>query len=528
MSIGAEALQVEELPIQTAIMPRPALYAVEDRVDQTAPEAITDRLVNADIVPELQFARLRAGQEAARILGENRQLLYEGEVDNVPRPVDAMGTVRQVVEAKREFGPDSPQYKEKFEGLMLDSERLLGEAYTIRTKEYFAKALQKRDRNTGEYFAHGLSVKRMVTNGLSPFLEETEEGFRRTNDFAEYGTHEAIGTAIGRIGIRGLVEKVANVRPSTTPKEEVLEAPALSVLSISECTDEAIEGYKLNPKGSHGGYGPATERMMIGGVSFTASGDLFEERVALSGLHIDHDVIIEVLVEEGVLAEGEKPTKTEIHAMQLLSVTGSSAMGLVKKLDHKAGERSGKKIFVGEEVGDDHNMDYDAFVEEAEVRRQKLAPIPYELATYLVTLEENGTDSRAAEGLVDAWLKRTLLEVAGKNPDLAEAMFDKETADGFREVARLKALGQDDEARWLQAQVERNAPEVSYCGAGSCGLEAASLADAAKARGLGLNGDIIHDKERACPSCSALKVHYDLSGNKACTGCSYSTTSGKA
>jgi hypothetical protein len=512
-------------PIAAPDVPRPNLYLVEEPVAPPAESAAS--LIDADSVPELRLARQKAATEAAAIMGRNRELMYGGQAENVPRPVDAMGTVRQVVAAKREFGEDSPQFKERFQGLMKDTERLLGEAYTINTKEYFAPIQQKRDPITGEYSAHDLQIKPMMANGLSPFLANTEEGSRRVNDFVQHGTHEAIGDAIGRVGLHDLIQQVVEVVPGAASEEQTLEHPVLSVLSISECTDEAIDGYKVNPKGAHGGYGPATERMMIGGVSFTASGDLYEERVALSGLYIDHDVIIDVLVDEGVLAEGERPTKTEIHAMQLLSVTGLSAMDLVKKLDRKASEKSGKRIFIGEAVSDDHPMDYEAFVEEAEIRRQNLAPKPREIAEYLVSLEEKGVDSAAAEGLLDACLKQTLLEVASKNPDLAEAMFDTATAEGFKEVARLKAEGRDTEANWLQAAVEKNAPEVSYCGAGGCGLEAATLAEAAKARELGLEGSIIHDKERSCPSCNAMKVHYDLSGNKACTGCSYSTVGPK-
>jgi hypothetical protein len=511
MAIRAEALQLDEALIQTAITPRPTLYAVEDPVNH---------LVDADTVPELRFARLRAGQEAASILGRNRQLLYEGETESVPRAVDALGTVRQVVEAKREFGADSPQYKEKFEGLMLDSERLLGEAYSKHTSEYFAEVLQSFDPAKREYSAHGLSVKRMVTNGLSPAVGP-EERARRANEYVEEGTYEAIGTAIGHIGLQGMAERI----PEPAALAET-ESPALSVMTVSECTDEAIKDYELNPKGSHGGYAPGIRKFMVRGVHFTESGDRLEEQVAVPGLYITHEVITEVLAGKGAIAQGEELSKTELHAKQLISVNGEGVMDLVKELDQKAGEKSGKRIFMGEKVPADHEMDYDAFVGQAEIRRQKLAPKPQQLAEYLVALEEGGTDGATAEALVNVWLKRTLLEVAGKNPDLAEAMFDQATAEGFREVARLKAEGQDNEARWLQAQVERNAPEVSYCGAGSCGLEAASPGDVSKAQRLGLKGEIIHDKERPCPACSAMKVVYGENG-KACTGCDYVEVNGE-
>jgi hypothetical protein len=150
-----------------------------------------------------------------------------------------------------------------------------------------------------------------------------------------------------------------------------------------------------------------------------------------------------------------------------------------------------------------------------------LNPKPQELANYLVDLEENGTDKRVAEGLVNAYLKRMLLEVARHAPEKAEIMFDKQTAEGFRAVAALKLLGRHEEAAWLQAEVEKNAPDVSYCGAGSCGLESvgSSNRQAQKAKELGLKGDILHDTERACPNCSKMTVYYDEAGSKACTSC---------
>lgn len=458
---GAAAPQLSQFETHEALGARPHLSLVPDTHQQ--PEIIA-----ADAIPELQFARQRAGQEAAEILGRNREMLYGGDVENVPRPVDALGTVREVVEAKRRFGPNSPEYQEKFEGLMLDSERLLGEAYAKNTSEYFAKTFQRFDTNIGEYLAHGLSIRRMVTSGLSP-LANQEEQTRRQNEYVEERTFEAIGTTIARLGIHGMFQKLPEELITNKP-ETAPEATGLTVRTISECTDAALESYAINPKASHGGYAPGINKFMIRGVSFTETGDRYEEQVAVPGIYITHDVITAVLTEKGAITKGENPTKTEVHATQLISVNGDGVMELVRDLDAKASQISGKNIFLGEEVATDHDMDYDAFVDNAEIRRKRLAPKPRELAEYLVTLEENDTDSRVAEVKVNAWLKEVLLEVANKNPDLAEAMFDKETADGFREVATLRAQGRNNEAQWLQAEVEKNAPEVEYCGAGGSNL----------------------------------------------------------
>ena len=119
-----------------------------------------------------------------------------------------------------------------------------------------------------------------------------------------------------------------------------------------------------------------------------------------------------------------------------------------------------------------------------------------------------------------------LLEVVRKDPSQAEGVFDKATAQGFREVARLENLGRFEEARAVQTAVEKAAPAVSYCGAGSCGLEAVkSLSqEAGKAHSLGLGGELLHDTIRKCPNkdCKKKSVYYDSKGNKACISCGYS------
>lgn len=306
---GSATQQLNHFETHEALNLQPHLSVVPDPAQQ--PE-----LINAVAVPELQFARERASQEAASIMARNRELWQDGAIESVPRPVDALGTVRQVVEAKRQYGAASPEYQKRFEGLMLDSERLLGEAYAKNTSEYFADAFQQFDQSSGTYFAHGLSIRSMVTNGLSP-LVKSEEQARRQNEFVEERTYEAIGSTIARLGIHSIMRRLPedNILQDKD-SEGTTEATQFTVMTISECTDEALESYALDPKGSHGGYAPGINKFMVRGVSFTERGDRYEEQVAVPGMHITHEVITAVLAQKGAIAESDNPSKTEIHAIK--------------------------------------------------------------------------------------------------------------------------------------------------------------------------------------------------------------------
>jgi hypothetical protein len=470
-----------------------------------------DVLIDADTIPELQAARQQAAQQAGIILARNRQLLASGQPEAAPIEVDVLGTASRLVVAKDKYGVDSLQYKELDKGLELDCERVIGEAERKLTWEYFGDALQKQDKETGQYTAHGVPLSEVVTSGLTPH-GKPEEQDRRVNEYVEeMGTY---------VGLGRMVKSLGGTAVSNT----------ISSYTISECTDFAIEDYAINPKGSHRGYVPEIKKFMTRDVTFDAeTGNRVERQLALSGVYITRDVIMNVLAGFGAISEGQTLSKTELHGKQLIDPSSKGIVWFAEQLDKEASKQSGKRIFMGEAVAQDHPMNYESVPIEAEARRVKLAPKPRELADYLITLQENGTDKQVAEGLVNAYLKKMLLEVASSDPDKAEVMFDKATAEGFRAVAALQALGRDQDADWLRSEIEKNAPDVSYCGAGSCGLEsvASNAAEALKAKALGLKGELLHDTERSCPGCNEKKIYYDKEGNKACTGCGLTHTKGK-
>jgi hypothetical protein len=506
----SESLQIDQIDPTLA---GPNLYLVPPLEELTQPNEITvetsPSLIDVDNIPEILFARIRAEQEARKILEDNRQLLRDGEFDSVPLPVDPLGTAHRVVTVKQKYGEDSPQYQESFAGLLLDSTTLLSEAMRKNTWEVFEGTTQQFDPAAEEYFSHGIAISDITRNGLSPLARPEEIAIRK---------HDHVG------------ERTNQIVPIVKNLGHLALEETVTLRAISECPDWTIEAYESDSKASHGGYVPGIKKLMITDIRFNETNLREQKQVGLSGLYITHDVITTVLEQQGAIETGKDLTKTELHGKRFIDKSNSGVLSFVAQLDTEATKRSNKNIFMGEVVNDDYNKDYDSTIVEAEERRRRLASKPLQLAEYLISLEENQTDRWAAEALVDNFLKTMLLEVVRKDPSQAEGVFDKATAEGFIEVARLESLGRFEEALAVQTAVEKAAPTVSFCGAGSCGLEAVkSLSqEAVTARSLGLGGELLHDTVRRCPNkdCKKKTVYYDKKGNKACTACGYSQVSG--
>lgn len=451
--------------------------------------------IDADRVSKLQFVRSHYTNEALDILEQNRELLRQGDFDVVPIPVDALGTAHRVLAAGQQFGENGVEQQELHAGLTLDCKRLLGEAYRKNTWEYFPKVLQPRDPLSGEYYAHGQPINQILIGGLSP-VAEPEEQDRRVNEFVEEKTYQAIG--------------------------KMCLGQELSVQTISECPDWAIEAYERDPKAGHGGYAPGIRKLMIRNVSFVASGDRYEEQVALSGIFIDHDVITEALEEAGGLATGVVISKTELHGRQFIDTQNQDVIGFVELLDEKASLASGHNIFMGEIVEADFDKNYELVRQQAEQRQQNIAEQAAELRDLVLDLARNKTDRWLAGGIVENFVQDKLKEAARQNPEQAAIIFDQQTAEGYEEVVYLKAVGRVEEAEARLLEVEAQAPAPSYCGAGSCGLEAVTNAqEIQKAKELGLDTSkkLLRHKDGKCKNCGTKGVVYDLTSKRTCLEC---------
>ncbi len=446
-----------------------------------------------DAIPELASARLIARRDAYEIVEQNRQHLRDGDFKAVSIPVDALGTARRVTLNRHIYGEDSSQARESFEGLILDSERLLGEAARKNTYEYFRPTKQTRDTQSGDYLSHGQSISVMTEKGLTP-VAEAEELERRINEYVEEATYKAIGGMV--------IDESVTVR------------------TISECTDWAIEAHRRNSKGGHGGYVPEIEKFMVRDVKFDPiTHDRYEEQLGLSGIFINHEVITETLRRHNI--QKENISKTEVHSTQMLA--DNDLVDFVAELDEVASEVHGLDIFLGEVLTEGQTKDYNHVRQEAEGRRQNLAPKPKKLAEFIMGLELENTDEWVALGLVEARVKEMLFDIAGEDYSAASIIFDQQTAAGLQEVAYLRSNGLMEEAQTLLADVKTQAPAPGYCGAGSCGLESINQNsnEAKKMKELGLDSkDALRDTERHCRGCGKKEVVYDLKSNKkACLAC---------
>lgn len=453
-----------------------------------------------DAIPLLKEARDQVRAEARAVIESRRSI--QGDQDVFPLPIDALSTAEKVIQAAADFGEGSHQHNETSDELRLDMSRLVAEWYRKLKPEYFEPVRHVYDEMTGDFYSHGLSVRQMTENALTPIIDDPEEVDRRVNERVEDATPRIIrrlgGVALGASRIR----------------------------TISQCTDKAISDYQSDLKagrstGGYKGYVPEIEKVMIRDVRIDQeSGDRLVEQIGLPGMYINKDIFSLALARRQL--DIEHMNKTELHGTQLL--VRDDLIEFVELLDEVASEEWCVNIFMGEQVPDDFVKDYSAIRHEAKKRQAGLKNMADTAALYVMDLATAGTDKRLAPAMVEKFVKKMLLNMARQNHSLAAQMFGEKTALGLREVARLESMGEYEEAFLKFQQVEATAPGGGYCGAGSCGLESVMPgSDEEKAiKKLGFNSkDSLLDKgDRQCPKCKTKTVVYDTKqAKKGCIGC---------
>ncbi len=462
------------------------------------------RFLLLDSVPEIAQAAERAEVQARQTIDDNMQLLRDGRFDEVLPVIDALGTGKRVTEVQ-----SSPERFLRHRALEEDCRRLFGEAKRKLRPELFPKTEQQYDQRTEDFYFGSLSIGDMIQRSLTAVAEKPQQEVR----IIEAREH-ARSRAIGRM----IMPREVEIQPVEN------EAHAITV---SQCPDYVIDHFKDKPDSNkYAGYVPKIAKWVIRDLSFDRTNlRAFQEQAAISGEYITNEVINEAFQVMGLTRSGEHYSKSEIQDMQFGVEGAFDVLEFVELCDMLASQKTGLNIFLGEVVGADDPKDYTQFRAEAQQRYEATNEQAEELADYIMDLVERGVDSWAADKLVEDKVKQMLLDEVRQNPDLALEMFDEATWRGIHEVHALEARGdcKAAEARW--AEVLKNAPTPGFCGAGSCGLEsvASSSAEGRRAIALGLDAispdELIHDTERACPSCSEFKVYYDKNGSKACTGC---------
>lgn len=464
-----------------------------DTMLEQATQTHTELYQFVDDLPGVYEERLFVRSAAWQLIEDRRQ--REQTMDAEYAPIDALSTANNVLFAESVYGKDSHEYQESWQGLLLDCERLVGEWYRKNTSEYFEPTRHIFNAEKGEYYSNGLSIRRMTENALVPIAEDPEEETRRVNERVEEETPRIV-RSLGSLALgRGIV-------------------------TISECTDSAIESYEADRKAGkkhrgYRGYVPEIRKLMIRHVTVDPeTEDRYQTQIGLPGTYLDHETIQIALEEKGL--DASSMGKTELHGAQFLA--DEDPMEFVKHLDAVASEQWATNIFMGEEVPDDFVKDYAAFKQEAKERKESLAGWSKTVALHVLDLAREGFDRKKAPAHVESFVKNMLLNIAKQDETVAEQMFDAKTAAGLKAVTALEARGLFDEANRLWKTVEREAPGGGSCGAGSCGLEGVlegtkEAADLRKKLGADSGDKIVKDKERAC-RCGNKSIVYAYNKNK--------------
>jgi hypothetical protein len=356
-----------------------------------------------------------------------------------------------------------------------------------------------------EFFSHGLSIRQMTENALTPMTDNAEEESRRIN------------------------ERVEDATPHIVRKLGSIALGDVAIRTISECTDKAIEDYAYDmqynrPHGGYNGYVPEIQKVMIRDIRLDpTSNDRFEEQIGLPGTYFTHEVIQEALVKRD--ADVRFMDKTQLHGAQLL--VKDDLLDFVKLLDETAREQwCNENIFMGEEVEPGHPKNYHTFRQEALIRQEGLKDMAEVTAQFVLELAVEATDRRKAPAHVEEFVKRQLLAIAKHDVVIAEQMFDKQTADSLQHIGTLEAAGMFEEAQRLMLDVEKTAPGGGFCGAGSCGLESVSLntqegKDLMGKLKVKAGDTVLKDTERKC-KCGSKSIVYAFNKykvNKFCQSC---------
>ncbi len=461
-------------------------------------QGYTEGYVLVDDIPavyeERQVVRYAAEQLLASRRGEAAKG-YEYE------PVDALSTAESVLRVEARHGTDTHEYTERWNGLLLDCQRLVGEWYRKKKPEYFEPVRQVFNSETAEFFSHGLSIRQMTENALVPITEDPEEEARRINERVE----EATPQIVRQLGATALAGR--------------------SILTISECTDSAISSYEADMKSGarhrgYRGYVPEIKKLMLRFISFDPnSDDRYETQIGLPGEFHTHETLQIALARKGV--DTQTMDKTELHGAQIL--IDDDPFSFVKHLDEVATKEWCTDIFMGETVPADFVKDYEAFRLEALQRKEDIKGWAETVAVFVLDLARSGYDRRKAPLKVEGFVKNLLLNLAKKDETIAEQMFDAKTAEGLRNVAALEAQGRFEEAQIRLQEVERSAPGGGSCGGGSCGLEGVASnskedEDLRKKLGADAGDTIVKDRERAC-KCGSKSIVYAYNKSKVIKYC---------
>ncbi len=432
-------------------------------------------------------------KQAEAILESNYQELMSGNFDNIPLPVD-------VLSGAKESDEDSSLNSNLVsEALYNNSARLIAETMRRKSWEYYPPVHETYDPASEDLRVAGHSMNEHLQNGISPLAHPEEQAIR----MQEYVDHH-INLSILR----------------DYPDQEV------TLITIKECPDYILESYRQTPSKKHqyGGYVPEIEKIVIER-TVLRNGVAKVDHVALPGTYIGHDLIVNYLQAKQCLDLNTYPSKLELRSMRFMREGKPiDLFDMVAELDQLATQKVQKEIFIGELLVDAAIKDYDRIEQIARDRQSSYHQLTSQVSSYILDLYQKGTDKRLAETKLSNYLKKLLYQVASKEPELAEVIFDAQTAHLIQTAHILAESGFKEESSKLLEVAYDQAPSTDYCGAGSCDLVAVpkNSKEEKEARKNGLNGELVKDTVRTCPKCKTKRktVVYDLkTAAKFCTNC---------
>ncbi len=460
--------------------------------------------VNVESDPRLKSVADHAGARGRNTLNIrqeiNDQLIREDRLDEIPDPVDAMGTAYKLDAVRQQFGKDSPEYRTVHQALWWDKYRRVCEAWDHNGKVVFDEELiQELDPVTNQLFADGLSVDEMLDNALIPTVTEEED--LRINNFKNNAV------------IKAMIKDPAN--------------EGKAIIQVWQCPDYAQDAYKHNPNAAPHGYAPKVAKYMIVRTRFLGDNKIGWKQLGVPGTWHTPEVIDIGLKLIGALKEQRAMTKTETHGAQAKVSAEVTEFDIVRIFDEVASRLHGIDIFMGNPMPSGQERDYEREREGASQGRQQKIDITNQLVNYVEMLAEQGIGSKRGTALEDKFLQNELLEVAKYDLNRAVIMFDEKTAQGFREVQILREANNHEAADIREAQVKQEAPAPGGCGAGSCGMERVNLSTSEGQKIKALldvqdGEEVLHDTERACPECGKMSVYYAYTETyvkKACADC---------
>jgi hypothetical protein len=501
--------------------PAPA-YSVRDVLGRTAV------WISADEVPDLRVARQAADEKAAQIYEGYMTHVREGDVSEVPLDADAISEADRVVVVRQHHGVNSVEYREAYEGLLVNNRRYLAETWSKNEPEYFARLEQVYDPKLRDYTFHGQPVTPMVQRGITP-LAETDEVPRRVMENRENATNNRLGELVMRASGVKLVD--ASVPSVALPLE--LRRGLVSSQTISECPDYIEERYirdvAAGRKRSYGGYAPQIKKLMLRSTQFDpTTGNRYVEQLAISGESAIHAAIVAYLEGKGVIPEGSQPGKTEVLGLQVLTNSQEGVVGMAREIDAVAGRLTGKNIFLGREVPADHPKDYAAIPVEAAARQAKQEADAIALTEYTLDLAESGVEHVIGNKMYDERVMDLMFATAKEDLEMAEAAFDKETADGLRSAQLARSRGDYEAAAAYEDQARELAPPPEGCsGGGACGIEELNMSSEvdrklAKLLSSAPGEKIAKYTMGSCKNCSNRTVGYKWDSKQftaACAAC---------